>query len=254
MSYATVNGIKIHYQELNTEGSSTIVMIHGLLMGSLAMWYFTSARKLAEKHHIFMYDLRGHGKTERAVSGYDLDTMTSDLEMLLSARNIQKVSLVGYSFGALISMKFALRYPESIDKLCLIEAPLPPSRISEIRNFMKQDLMDMKKALPERMQQYIGKRKRQALKLLSDLRFFARKSTLVEDLQKEPDLDDAALKNINVPTLIIYGKDSICINGCERLSTLWPHADVRMLDGGHDIPISRTDEMNELLYSFFLDQ
>ena len=118
-------GMVVNAVELG--GGRPVVMIHGLLTGSSASWYFTCAPALAQQHRVLLYDLRGHGKSSRPEAGYDTATLAEDLDGLLDAMQIRgPVSVVGHSYGALVATRFALAHPERVDRLALVEAPLPP--------------------------------------------------------------------------------------------------------------------------------
>src|SRR5690606_29517476 len=97
----------------------------GLVMDNLSSWYFTVANPVAERHPTRLYDLRGHGLSERPASGYDLDTLLADLRALLDAEGIDRVRLVGNSFGGLLAIAFALTHPERCAGLVLVDALLP---------------------------------------------------------------------------------------------------------------------------------
>ncbi len=99
-------------------------MVHGMF-SNLSVYYFNIAPALAGHFHVVLYDLKSHGMSERVAAGYGLDSMTDDLLALMDALQLDKVHLVGYSFGALISLKMAMRFPERIDKLVMIEGPDP---------------------------------------------------------------------------------------------------------------------------------
>ena len=71
MSVVTARDLAFHVQELGS--GPPVVMLHGLLVGSLASWYFTAAPALASRHRVRMYDLRGHGRSAPARTGYDLE-------------------------------------------------------------------------------------------------------------------------------------------------------------------------------------
>src|SRR5678815_1667967 len=58
MPLVAANGLQFHVQELGD--GRPVVMLHGLLIGSLASWYFTVAPALAPAHRCRLYDLRDH--------------------------------------------------------------------------------------------------------------------------------------------------------------------------------------------------
>ena len=84
MSFTTANGVRLHTTALGA--GPPVVMLHGLLIGSLASWYFTAAPALARTHAVQLYDLRGHGLSDRPVDGYDTATMAADLAALIGDR------------------------------------------------------------------------------------------------------------------------------------------------------------------------
>src|SRR5438552_3613592 len=116
-----VNGVTFHTQELGAGERTSVVMLHGLLLGTLAAWYFTAAPALASARRVLLYDLRGHGRTERTRDGYDAGTMARDLAALAARFDERPVDVVGHSFGALTALRFALDHPERVRRLVLVE-------------------------------------------------------------------------------------------------------------------------------------
>ncbi|MDP6956309.1 MAG: alpha/beta fold hydrolase, partial [Planctomycetota bacterium] len=89
-------------------------MVHGLLLDNLASWYFGVAPLLSRElaRHLYMYDLRGHGKSEHAAAGFDVATQATDLLALLDIWSpTQPVDLVGHSYGGLIALHLARTHP-----------------------------------------------------------------------------------------------------------------------------------------------
>jgi pimeloyl-ACP methyl ester carboxylesterase len=127
------SGVKLHTDSMGS--GPLLVMCHGLITANLATWYFSAAPALARHYRVVLYDLRGHGKSAMAPDGYDVETMTRDLERVIDAYRPQcrttgstgsgKIALVGHSYGALIALNYALRHPRGVARLALIDAPLP---------------------------------------------------------------------------------------------------------------------------------
>jgi pimeloyl-ACP methyl ester carboxylesterase len=128
-----VNGIDVHVQRLGHTADAprpVVVLIHGLLIDSLASYYFTLAPQLAEEGmDVVMYDLRGHGKTSRPLHGYRLEDFVRDLDELLDALAVDRpVHLVGNSFGGAVAYGYAAAHPERVASVAAIEAE-PPTRV-----------------------------------------------------------------------------------------------------------------------------
>ncbi|HQZ88505.1 MAG TPA: alpha/beta fold hydrolase, partial [Thermomicrobiales bacterium] len=105
------SGLKFHYQQVGN--GPDVVMIHGLT-GNLAVWHLKIIPLLWDHYRITTYDLRGHGYSEVSASGYTADDMAIDLRDLLDALQIERPALVGHSYGADISLYFALLFPERV--------------------------------------------------------------------------------------------------------------------------------------------
>ena len=239
MPLVTANGLTFHVQEVGA--GPPVVMLHGMLIGSLASWYFTAAPSLAREHRVRVYDLRGHGRSERARTGYDVRTMAGDLEALIADVAVP-VDLVGHSWGALVALRFALEHPARVRRLVIVEAPLPPSRAIEMADFVgvaavahsSQDararLLD---ALPATLRDAVARGRRQAERLLDSLAFLVFESSLLADLRSERDVGDDELAGLRVPLLCLYGDRSACLPAGERLARTVPGARLRVLPGGH---------------------
>src|SRR5438477_5619060 len=107
MADVTANGVRHHVQRLGG-GARTVVFLHGLVMDNLSSFYFTLANPVARSAEVLLYDLRGHGRSERPARGYKVDDLCVELLALLDALGISKpVQLVGNSFGGMLALSFA---------------------------------------------------------------------------------------------------------------------------------------------------
>src|SRR3989339_517429 len=103
-----------------------IVVVHG---GPAMMHnYLFDLAKLSETHQVIFYDQRGCGKSSCEINEDTIrfDLFVDDLERLRKALNLEKITLLAHSWGGLLSMKYAITYPESIDRLILLNS-LPAS-------------------------------------------------------------------------------------------------------------------------------
>lgn len=248
MSLETRNGVALHVQRLGEKGSP-VVMLHGLFVGSMASWYFTAAPALAGKHRVVLFDLRGHGKSERPATGYDVATMAEDLRAI-AADFDEPVSVVGHSYGAVVALTFALRHPERVRDLVLVDAPLPPSRLSELESFVKKSPEEMLAALPPELAGPLAKPGRQARKLAETLHFMAKQTSLIADVRRAEDVPDAALATLACPTLCIYGTKSSCLPVGERIARVAPNASLQTIAGGHFLPLEAPSELARAIATF----
>jgi pimeloyl-ACP methyl ester carboxylesterase len=246
MPLVAAGGRTVHVQELG-EGPP-VVMIHGLLIGSLATWYFTAGPTLAHEHRVRMYDLRGHGRSERAATGYDVATLAGDLAAV--SADLGTIDLVGHSWGGLVALAFARMHPERVRRLAIVEAPLPPSSALEMASFLKTDeqlparLID---ALPAPLREAVANGRRQAERLMKSLEFLVLESSLLQDVRNEPDPSDADLAAVRAPTLLLYGDRSACAPAGQRLARVLPAARRIVLPGGHYLHLDARARLIELI-------
>lgn len=244
------NGVDLNCRILGASpGMPRLVMCHGLVFGSIATWYFTAAARLSARFEVVLYDQRGHGRSELAPSGYDLDTLVRDLEGLLESLppsgNAAPVSLVGHSYGALVALNYALRHPRQVAKLALVDAPLPASRyvypsMAEAGN--PGNVANLPPAL--------AAEGRAAKRSQDRLDYLFRESTLRRDVRESPDIPDDVLARLDIPVLCLYGRHSDCLDAGERLARVLPHAQLKLLDCGHYVPMEAPQEMTRCLDEF----
>jgi pimeloyl-ACP methyl ester carboxylesterase len=77
---------------------------------------------LAERHRVIAPDLRGLGGSSRAVGGYDAAGLATDAEQLLTALGVAGAAVAGIDAGAAPAFLLALRRPDLVRRLVLMEA------------------------------------------------------------------------------------------------------------------------------------
>jgi pimeloyl-ACP methyl ester carboxylesterase len=249
MPVSQVNGLALHTQVLGVGQAPPAAMLHGLLVGSLTSWYFGAAPRLARTHRVLMFDLRGHGRSAPASDGYDVETLSRDLEALLDDFDPRPVMLVGHSYGALAALRFTLRRPDRVAKLALVEAPLPPASLAELKEFIARTPGQMADSLPEELRTALASGGRRAAGLMRQLGALSQ-SSLLHDLAAETDIPDEVLAQIQCPTLLLYGHSSSCLPVGERLARTIPDARLEILLGGHFLPSEAPGQVSEALVRF----
>lgn len=85
---------------------------------------------LATGRSLVYYDQRGTGRSDAALdeSGINLDAFVDDIEHLRQGLELERVTVLAHSFGGLIGLQYALRYPEHTRALILMNTVEPGSR------------------------------------------------------------------------------------------------------------------------------
>ena len=100
-----------------------VVLVHGL--GSGAEHWLSVARNLARDHRVVFVELPGHGVAEMP-GALTVDGAAEGLDRAIAAECDEPVVLVGHSVGGLVAMAEALRSPQRVRALVLVETALRP--------------------------------------------------------------------------------------------------------------------------------
>lgn len=118
MPYLNLNNFQLFYEDSGS-GKETIVFSHGLLWSG--RMFADQVRHLQDRYRVITYDHRGQGRSEAPPTGYDMDTLTEDALALLDALQIERCHFAGLSMGGFVALRLAIRQPERIQSLILME-------------------------------------------------------------------------------------------------------------------------------------
>jgi pimeloyl-ACP methyl ester carboxylesterase len=119
--FAQVNGVRLRYL-IGGKGTA-VVLLHGYAETS-HMWN-PIMPLLAKRHTVIVPDLRGAGGSAKPQSGYDKKTMAGDIQQLTSLLGFERVSIVGHDIGLMIAYAFAALFPQTTERVVLMDAFLP---------------------------------------------------------------------------------------------------------------------------------
>ncbi|SEH29635.1 alpha/beta fold hydrolase [Chryseobacterium culicis] len=250
MPIITVNNRQVHIQELNRGAEQTVVLIHGMF-SNLSIYYFNIAPLLAKHFHVVMYDLKSHGMSERFLDGYDLDNMSSDLIGLIDHLQLEKVHLVGYSFGGLIALKTALEYPDRVNQLVVIEAPDPQDEKARniIDEYSKEFLEHYVANFTDTTKVQMGKRQMEKNHRMYEF-LFNQTSIKADMIREKHFLGEARFNELTAPALLLYGADSNCRPTGEWLQSQISQSELELIPGDHNIPIQEPQRIAETIAQF----
>ena len=259
MSYVSVNGIKLYYELSGPEGAPVLVLSNGIMM-STASWAYQKAA-LEQHFRVLLYDCRGMWHSDHPEGPYSMQLHADDLAGLMDALDIAQAHIAGISYGAEISMVFALSYPQKTKSLTVIDG------VSEIHPLLRAQtypwLMAAEKNDPELLlhtsyhfnfgeewivtnQAFIDGSVERFAQL--DMKSLAWLMHAFYELE----ITDQ-LKNISAPTLVIAGEDDL-IKGPEYAKIIANQISgselVLIPSSGHAVCLEKPAVLNTLLLGF----
>ena len=255
MPFASVNGQQLYFED--TAGNGPVVVFsHGNLMSS-QMWA-PQVEALRGEFRCVVWDERLHGQTKDDGGLYTYWDSAGDLLGLLDYLGVEQASLVGHSQGGFLSLRAALRAPDRVKALVLIDTAAIAwpreviAQMSGMRDGFRDGgpdtvapvLLDLLLGNPEIHQQWLQAWREQPRQRLADA---------VTVLMGVDDIS-ARLGEITLPTLIVHGEadQSIPLELGQMLRDDLPGAlDLIVIPGAAHTPsLTLPDRVNGPLAAF----
>ncbi|WP_326647984.1 MULTISPECIES: alpha/beta fold hydrolase [unclassified Streptomyces] len=250
MAEVLANSLRFHVHRLpggdvSRTAGTTAVFLHGLVVDNLSSFYATLAVPAARAgHDVVLYDLRGHGRTERPPTGYDIGTAVQDLTALLAALGLDErsVHLIGNSYGGTIALHTALARPDLVAGLVLVEAPLNGPWIENMLDTLSVAALALEGSEVPQELSSLGARK--AARLTATADELLNRTTLIDDIAASRPFMPADFARVRCPVLAVCGEHSELVPGARELARHAPNCTVRIIPGlGHDVLQGGTEEL-----------
>jgi pimeloyl-ACP methyl ester carboxylesterase len=117
--FVEIDGMLVHHVH-GGRGSPPVVFVHGLGSAGYLEWRF-NLPAVARSHRVYAPDLPGFGRSDQPPDGYGIPLFARVIEEYLRLRRLKPV-LVGASMGGRVALEVALRRPDLVRKLVLVNA------------------------------------------------------------------------------------------------------------------------------------
>ena len=272
------NGIRLEVARAGPEGGPPTILLHGF-PEDWSCWRRQIGPLAGAGLDVLAPDQRGYGRSDKppGVAAYSLDTLADDVLGLIESTGRPSASLVGHDWGGVVAWWVAIRHPERVDRLAIVNAPHPVAFRRYTRTHPAQLLRSWYvfafqiPRLPEAMF-----RRRDWRALVRALRETSRPGTFTgadfdhyRRVWSEPgaitsmvDWYRAALRHppgptaeprVRVPTLMIWGTDDHFIERgvAEASLALCDSARLEWIEGAtHWVQHEEPDRVNLLLFDF----
>jgi pimeloyl-ACP methyl ester carboxylesterase len=124
-STVSLGALRCHYRDWGNPAAPPLVLLHGFT-GNARQWD-TVARIMADGYRVLALDQRGHGETDWAPDqDYTAARVHEDFAAFVAALGLDRIALVGFSFGGEVAYGYAALHPDRVARLVLVEPGDPP--------------------------------------------------------------------------------------------------------------------------------
>lgn len=169
-----VNNITLNYTKVGK--GDPLILLHG--NGEDLHIFDSLIDKLKLNFTVYAVDSRNHGDSTKT-KDWTYEAMAEDIFQLIEKLRLKKVSIVGFSDGAIIALLLAIKHRDLFYKMVLLGVNLKPT--------------DFKKGI---------------YKSLVD-EYEKTKDPLVKMMLEQPNIELEELKNIETPTLVVSAEDEL---------------------------------------------
>lgn len=274
MSYLKVgyeNSAKIRLYYEDQGKGDPVVLIHGWPLSSRS-WEKQVSALLKAGYRVISYDRRGFGDSDRPATGYDYDTLASDLNALLEELELDQVTLVGFSMGGGEVARYLGKYGEKRVKKAVFVSAITPyllkasdnsegvdrsvfegikqgieaDRPAFLTNFLN-DFYNLNELSGTRISDEVFKLSWMIAAGASPIGTLACVDSWLTDFRKD-------LQKVTIPTLVVHGDSDRIIpikNSGERMSKLIKNAKLSVIPGGpHGLNWTHAELLNQELLDF----
>lgn len=282
--YLPLEQARLYYRTIGQ--GQPIMLLHGGPSYNHA-YLLPDMDRLADVFCLIYYDQRGRGKSAGQAQDVSLQSELQDLERLREHLRLDSVALLGHSWGGLLAMEYALRHPEQVSHLILLntapashadcvlfeeerdgKAPDDAALVRELQSGSAYEAGDLEaRAAANRVYFRATLRSPELLdRLIEHLQTGWTKEDVLKaraigqrlwgETYESPGYDLLPrLTGLRVPTLILHGDyDFVPVACAAHIAEAIPDARFVVLrDCGHFSYLERPDEVRQILSAFLRD-
>lgn len=221
--------ISLYYREKGNK--EPFILLHG--NGEDGSYFENQIDYFSDRYRVIALDTRGHGKSPRGNAPFTIEQFSRDLYDFMTGLEISNAIILGFSDGANIAMKFAIKHPNMVKALILNGGNLNPKGVKRTTQIPIE--MGYRIASRFAFKSPDAKRNAEMLGLMVN----------------EPNISPVELSKITAPTLVICGKrDMIKESHTKEIAANIPSAKLSIIKGNHFIANKRAAAFNKEVDAF----
>ncbi|WP_420387633.1 alpha/beta fold hydrolase [Roseivirga sp.] len=255
-----INGSEVYYKTMG-EGEPLLVIHGGPVLDH--SYFLPHLESLAEDYQLIFYDQRACGRSSVAIDSatMNLAGFVDDIEQIRQNLKLEKLNVMGHSWGGLIAMKYAIAHDDRVDHLILSNSMAPsaadwqaeniasankinPDDKRRLDNIVSTGLLRSPNAVPYIKEMMLLSFKSQMYdrENINQLNLF-----IPQDFQKRsavfgllgPDLGTydlySDLNKVKSPTLVLFGESEEAVHlHASKMTDALANAELKVIDhSGH---------------------
>lgn len=239
---------------------SPLIILHGLF-GSSDNW-FTLAKTFSQHYTVYLVDQRNHGQSPHS-DDMNYQVLAEDLHEFVDEHELKNAHIIGHSMGGKTAMNFAVRYPDRIGKMVVVDIvpkayPVHHDAILDGLDAIPLQSLSSRAEADQRLSKYVPE---------AEIRQF-----LLKNLSRQPDgtfawkINLAAIdKNIEAlgagmiysgkhdgPCLFIRGEMSnyYGTGDEDRIRDIFPNAEILTMNTGHWVQAEQPEEFARVTLAY----
>jgi non-heme chloroperoxidase len=118
------DGTRLYWTQWGTGGAPILFLSSAGL--STPMWDYQMTAFAEQGHRCISFDRRGHGRSERALGGYDFDTLADDVDSVITSLGLEDLTVVTHSIASGEIVRYLVRHGRSRIARVVLIAPTTP--------------------------------------------------------------------------------------------------------------------------------
>ena len=256
-------GGDIHVERAGPAGAPPVVLIHG--WASSVDWWANIRPLLARRNQVVLFDLLGHGGSEKPADGYSMTQQADRLADAMRKLRVRRALVAGHSTGGEVAIALAARHPELVRRLVVLDTETDEDQVDtdtstkatvtpfigealwrlitedQIRDGLEQAFSDGYKVPQEFIEDF------------EDLTFTAYKKTYDESADY---VDEGTLerdfRRSRAPAMVIFGSEDELVDpaAAHEYAKIRPAQVEYVWGAGHAVMVEKPREVARLIRSF----
>ena len=252
-------------------GDEPVVFAHAWALNG-DMWSYQLTDLMTAGFRCITYDRRGHGRSDRPPTGYDIDTLADDLAAVIEGLDLYGVTLIGHSMGTAEVVRYLTRHGAGrIARIVLsgavtpmlLQGPdnpdgIPEDAVAQVRSVMLRDIGDWME-ISGKAEYFYGEHR-----VSQQLQDWTLNTIAAVPLPILTQTSDAflhadfrsELTKLRIPTLLIHGTADASMPidlTARKTASLIPDCHFVTIDGaGHGLYLSESPRYNAALLEFII--